>query len=263
MQTVHSSDGTTIAYDRTGAGPALILVTGEFSNRAVIAPLAALLAPRLTVFAYDRRGYGDSGDTPPYAVAREVEDLAAVIAAAGGSAFAFGHSSGAVLALEAAARGLAISKLALYEPHFIVDHSRPLPAPDFPAKIEQLLAAGRRGDAVEQFLTEAEQVPAEFLAQLRRGPVWLDLQAGAAMLPHDIAIMAGAQKGDPAVLRRWAGLAVPTLALDGGNSAAWARTAVKMLAETMPNAQYRTLDGQTHGGDEAALAPVLLEFFAG
>jgi len=263
MPTVRSRDSTTIAYDRTGAGPAIIFVAGALSVRANAAALAALLAPRLTVFAYDRRGRGDSGDTPPYAVAREVDDLAALIAEAGGSAFVYGHSSGAVLALEAAARGLAITRLALYEPPFIVDHSRPLPPPDFPAQIDQLLAAGRRGDALERFMVEAVQVPPGVVAQMRRGPDWPGLEAIAPTLANDMAITANTQNGDPSVLRRWAALTTPTLVLDGGASPDWARTSVKLLAETMPNAQHRTLGGQTHGADPKVLAPVLLEFFAG
>src|SRR5512135_2271780 len=143
MQTVGSADGTTIAFDRSGQGPALILVAAASATRLAEASLAAALAPNFTVFAYDRRGRGDSGDTPPYAVEREVEDLDAVIDEAGGSAFVFGHSSGAVLALEAA-RLLPdkISKLALYEPPFIIDNGRP-PAPqDFTAQLERLVAAG-------------------------------------------------------------------------------------------------------------------------
>ena len=120
MNTVTSSDGTTIAYDRSGEGPPLVLIGGALSDRAAAGSLAEALAPRLTAIAYDRRGRGDSGDTAPYAVEREIEDLEAIVAEAGGSAFVFGHSSGAALALEAAARGLPVTKLALYEPPFIV-----------------------------------------------------------------------------------------------------------------------------------------------
>ncbi len=152
MQTVGSADGTTIAFDRSGQGPALILVGGASATRAAAASVAAALAPYFTVFAYDRRGRGDSTDTLPYAVEREVEDIEALIDEAGGSAFVFGHSSGAVLALEAACLlPDRIRKLALYEPPFIIDDSRPPLPEDFAAHLEGLVAAGRRGDAVDMF----------------------------------------------------------------------------------------------------------------
>ena len=124
VQSVVSRDGTQIAYEQSGAGPALILIGGAFGERTTAAGLAALLAPRFTVFAYDRRGRGGSGDTPTYAVEREVEDLEALIDRAGGAAFVYGHSSGAALAIEASAEGLPIGRLVLYEPPYIVDHSR-------------------------------------------------------------------------------------------------------------------------------------------
>src|SRR5256885_6744806 len=166
MEKVRSADGTLIAFERSGEGPAVIVVEGAFCDRGTSAPLAALLAPHFTVFAYDRRGRGDSGDTAPYAVARELQDLDAVIAAAGGSAFAYGMSSGAVLALEAAARGSAISKLALYEPPLIPGR------PDFAARLAELVAAGRKGAAAEYFMTEAVGIPGEVVAQIRQAPMW-------------------------------------------------------------------------------------------
>src|SRR2546421_2212227 len=153
IRKVRSKDGTAIAFDQSGDGPSIILVGGAMSTRSASAPLAVLLAPRFTVFAYDRRGRGDSGDTAPYAVEREVDDLAALISEAGGSAFVFGHSSGAALALEAAARGLAITKLALYEPPFIVDDSRPPLPGQYVTQLTELLAAGGPGDAGAVFLT--------------------------------------------------------------------------------------------------------------
>ena len=146
--TVVSRDGTTIAVNRYGSGPTLALVGGAFSDRRALAPFAQALAPYFTVFAYDRRGRGDSGDTPPYAVAREIEDLAAVIAAAGGPACVFGHSSGAGLAVLAAADGAAISRLALYEPPYMVAKEDPLPPDGLAARITELAKSGRRGEAV-------------------------------------------------------------------------------------------------------------------
>src|SRR5579859_2396645 len=151
METTKSADGTVIAYDRAGDGPPLVVAVGAFCDRRTFVPPPGLTS-RFTVFAYDRRGRGDSGDTQPYAVEREVEDIAALIAAAGGAASVFGHSSGAVLALEAA-RSLAITKLVVYEPPFIVDDSRPPVPRDYVAQITARVAAGRRGDAVEYFMT--------------------------------------------------------------------------------------------------------------
>src|SRR5512139_3331740 len=161
MERVRSKDGTVIAFDRTGKGPALIVVEGAIADRSAVPPQAAVLAPDFTVIGYDRRGRGDSGDTAPYAVEREIEDIDALIRAAGGSAFVLGHSSGAVLALEAAATGLAIPRLAVYEPPFIIDDSRSPLAEDYAARLKNLISAGHYGQAVEHFLTEAVQVPAE------------------------------------------------------------------------------------------------------
>src|SRR6266496_3829270 len=172
MRKVHSKDGTTIAFDWSGEGPAIILVGGALSDRSAGTQLAAHLAPHFTVYTYDRRGRGESGDTAPYAIAREVEDIDALINEAGGSAFVFGHSSGAVLALEAARLlPTKITKLALYEPPFIIDDSRP-PAPqDYVPHLMELVSSGRRGEAVEYFMTVVG-TPAEMVAQMRQSPMW-------------------------------------------------------------------------------------------
>jgi pimeloyl-ACP methyl ester carboxylesterase len=259
MKTVTSKDGTTIAFDRSGEGAPIIFVGGALSDRTGAAPVAALLAPHFTVFTYDRRGLGSSGDTAPYAVDREVEDLEALINEAGGSAFVFGHSSGAALALEAAVHGLAITRLALYEPPFIVDDSRPHPPRDFAAQLAELIAAGRRGDAVALFFTKGVDLPAEAVAQMRNAPMWPAFEAVAHTLVYNIAIM-----GDFSVPSGRAGsVTIPTLVLDGGDSPAWARHAVQVVVDALPNAQRRTLKGQTHGAAPEVLAPVLEEFFAG
>ena len=257
--TVTSKDGTAIAFDRSGERSPIIFVGGALSDRTAVAPVAALLAPHFTVFAYDRRGLGSSGDTAPYAVEREVEDLAALIDEAGGSAFVFGHSSGAALALEAAAHGLAITRLALYEPPFIVGNSRPRPPQDFAAQLAELIASGRRGDAVALFLTEAVEVPVAAVAQMRNAPMWPALEAAAHTLIYNMAIM-----GDFSMpAGRVASVTVPTLVLGGGESPAWARQAVQAVVDALPNAQRRTLAGQTHGAAPEILVPVLEEFFAG
>ena len=263
MQTVHSKDGTAIAFDRSGGGPALILVGGALSTRAAAADVTGHLDGTFTVIAYDRRGRGDSGDTLPYAVEREIEDIAALLQAAGGSSFVFGHSSGAVLALRAAAAGLPIPRLALYEPPFIVDDSRPPVPRDFVAHLDALIAAGRRGDAVAYFMTVATTIPDVALAEMRRGPWWAGLEALAHTLACDGRVMGDTMAGDPAPLGRWASMAVPTLVLDGGVSPPFMRRSARMLAAMLPNAGHRTLDGQDHGPASAILAPVLVAFFTG
>jgi pimeloyl-ACP methyl ester carboxylesterase len=257
-----SADGTTISYERTGTGPPLILVGGALSSRAAAEPLAQQLADRFAVIAYDRRGRGDSGDTPPYAVEREVEDLAALIAEAGGSAFVVGHSSGAVLALEATdALGSRIPMLALYEPPFIVDDSRPPVPADFDARLEELVATDRRGDAVEYFLTTAPEAPAETVAQMRETPMWLGMEALAHTLAYDARVLGDTLAGSPAPLERWSSVDVPTLVLDGGASPPWQRSSTQALARVLPRSVHRSLPGQTHGAEPEALAPVLRAFF--
>jgi pimeloyl-ACP methyl ester carboxylesterase len=261
MQRVTSKDGTSIAYERTGQGAALILVGGAMSDRLAAAPLASLLAQHYSVFAYDRRGRGDSGDTAPYAVAREIEDIDALIGAAGGSAFVMGHSSGAALALEAAAHGLAIPKLALYEAPFIVDDSHPPLPRDYVQQLQSLVAAGKRGDAVEYFMTAAVGVPKDTIAQMRQSPMWAGLERVAHTIAYDGMVMGDTMRGEPLAAGRWPGATMPVLVMDGGNSEAWMHNSARNLARILPNAQYRTLAGQTHAAAPEVIAPVLVEFF--
>lgn len=263
MNRVTSKDGTAIAFDRSGKGPAIILVGGALADRSAGAPLAALLAPHLTVFTYDRRGKGDSGDTTPYAVEREVEDIDALIKAAGGSAFVFGMSSGAVLALEAAARGLAITKLALYEPPFIVDGGRAAMPKDFAARLTELVSSGRRGDALELYMTKAMGVPDQMLAQMRQAPMWAGMEKIAHTLVYEFMIMGDTQSGNPSSLKRWAAVTIPTFVMDGGASPAWMHNAAQSLADILPHSARRTLEDQTHAVDPAILARALEEFFTG
>jgi pimeloyl-ACP methyl ester carboxylesterase len=264
MERATSKDGTTIAFDRSGQGPAIVLVGGALSDRSAAFPIAARLAPRFTAIAYDRRGRGDSGDTAPYGVDREVEDIEALILAVGGSALVFGHSSGAVLALEAA-RTLPdrIPKLALYEPPFIVDDSRPPLPENYVTRLDELISKGRRGDAVEFFLTTGPGVPAEAVAGMRREPFWPSMEAVAHTLAYDGTVMADAMGGSPAPLGRWASVAVPTLVMNGGASRDWQRHAVLALVDVLPDARHRTLEGQDHGPDTEVLATALEEFFIG
>jgi pimeloyl-ACP methyl ester carboxylesterase len=258
---VRSSDGTTIAFDHSGDGPPLILVSGAMGTRFHAADLAAELAPTFTVFAYDRRGRGDSGDTQPYAVEREIDDLDAVIGAAGGSAFVYGHSSGAVLSLRAAAAGLAIPKLALHEPPFIIDDSRAPVADDLVDNLEALIAAGKPDDAVAYFLTDSVGMPAETIPGMRQNPSWARMTAVAPTLAYDSRIMADTTRGYPAPLQQWASVTTPTLIIDGTETFAFMHPSADALAVVLPNAERATLEGQDHGPEPKVLVPVLVEFF--
>ena len=266
MKKIRSKDGTLIAFDPSGEGPALILVGGALQYRALdprTAQIAALLAPNFTVFHYDRRGRGESGDTPPYGVEREIEDLDALIQEAGGSAFVFGNSSGGVLALDAVAHGLAITKLALYEPPFIVDSSRPPLPNDYLSQLKNLLAADRRGDAVALFMSTVAGVPVEYIAPMRAEPFWSTFEAIAPTLAYDGTIMDETMRGTPLSAQRWASVAIPTLVLDGGASPVYQRNAVQALVDLLPNAQRLTLAEQTHEVAPEVLTPVLEKFFRG
>jgi pimeloyl-ACP methyl ester carboxylesterase len=264
MKTVTSKDGTTIAYDQTGNGPPLVLVDGALSSRAfgINGPLAALLAGRFTVITYDRRGRGDSGNTPPYAVRREIDDLEAVIDAGGGTAYVYGISSGAGLALETACAVPAkVSKLALYEPPFVVDDTRPPVPADAVGQVTNLLARNRRGAAVKLFLREDAQVPIAFVTLMPLMPAWGKLKAAAHTLPYDLTIMDGGQQGRPLQPGRWAPLTAPTLVMAGSKSPPWLQNAARALAQALPGASHRTLPGQTHIVKPKPLAPVLAGFF--
>lgn len=263
MKTARSRDGTLIAFERLGSGPPLVLVDGALCSRKFgpMPKLAPLLAEHFTVYMYDRRGRGDSSDTGPYSKEREIEDLEAVIGEAGGSAYVLGLSSGAGLALEAAAAGLPIPKLAVYEPPYMVqpeDSARHMNA-DHEKQLRKLVAEGRRGDAVKYFMRDMVGVPAIFVVLMRFMPgVWSKLKAVAHTLPYDAAIM-----GDftlPA--SRLKTVRVPTLAIGGGKSEARLQAAVDAVASVVPNSQRRTLAGQTHNVKPQVLTPVVTEFFA-
>jgi pimeloyl-ACP methyl ester carboxylesterase len=262
MAKVVSRDGTPIAFTRAGNGPPLVLVDGAMCYRSFgpAAKLAELLAKDFTVITYDRRGRGESGDTAPYAVDREIEDLEALIDAVGGSAYVYGISSGAALALEAANRGLAITKLALYEAPFIVDNTRPPLEDDYEARLARLLSADRRGEAIKLFM-QTVGVPAAFIFMMRFMPMWAKLKAVAHTLPYDTAIVGGHQRGRPLPRGHWASVRTPTLVALGGKSPAWMRNAMQALADAIPHATRHTLDGQTHMVKAPAHAPMLVEYF--
>ena len=258
MSDATSKDGTTIAYDRTGSGPPVVIVGNVLGDRSQQADLAALLTSHFTVFNYDRRGHGASGNTPPYAVEREFEDLDAMLAAAGGSAFVYGTSGPGVLALYAAG-SLApkIRKLAIWEPPFILEGSGRQAPKDYQQRLASLMAEGRRGDMVELFFVEAVGMPAEFVAQMRQAPWWTAQEALAPTLIQNAEIM-----GDFSMpVERVAKVTTPTLVIDGGETP-WLSYAAQAVADALPHAERRTISGQPHNVAPEAMAPVLEEYFS-
>lgn len=262
MRTVVSADGTTIAYDRTGHGPPVVVVGGAFNTRATVAAWGRTLADSFTVYAHDRRGRGDSGDTAPYSVDREVADVAAVIRAAGGSAAIFGHSSGGGLALEAAAAGLPLTRLAVYEAPYLAtgdaDGDADGEGPDLEAELRELAASGPPGAAATHFLSSTG-TPPEVLDQLRHSPDWPGMLAVEHTLWYDCAVMGAG----PVPTQRFASVRVPALVLAGSHGWEWVRESGRVLAGVLPLGEYRELDGQGHGVSPEGLGPPLLEFFAG
>jgi pimeloyl-ACP methyl ester carboxylesterase len=257
MEKVTSRDGTEIAFDRIGQGPPVILVSGGSVDRSSNAPLAKELSADLTVLNYDRRGRGPSGDTAPYAIEREIEDIEAVIEAAGGEAGLYGSSSGAVLAMLAAEASLPIAKLAMWEPPFIPE-GVPTPPEDQVEQYETMVAEGRRGDAVEYFMTRVVGMPPEFVAGARSQPWWAGTEALAHTLAYDARIMDDYRI--PA--DRAANVKVPTLVVAGGADMPWMRDTATGLAEAIPDGRAQFLDGQGHDVDPTVLAGVLRDFFA-
>jgi pimeloyl-ACP methyl ester carboxylesterase len=256
-----SADGTPIAYERIGDGPPLILVGGAWNTRHSATELAERLADSFTAFTYDRRGRGDSGDTPPYAVEREIEDLQAIIEAAGGSAAVFGHSSGGALALETTARSVTVSKLAIYEPPYIVDDSRAPLADDYIEHLEELVAAGRRREVVSYFMTEAVGMPPEVAEQMAESPMTASMEPLAHTVAYDGRVMLrGSMNGEPLPSEWRDSVTVPTLVMDGGNSPEWLHSAARALVGLLPDVSYRTLEGQDHAAGPDAIAPQLEDF---
>ena len=262
MSTVRSEDGTTIAHEITGSGPPLLIVDGAMCYRdsGPSRPLAAQLAADFTVFTYDRRGRGDSPDAE-FSVQREIEDIAALVKVAGGTAHVFGSSSGAVLALEAATAGVGVTKLAMYEPPLIVDGTH-APAPESAlADMRALVAADRRGDAVQAFMRSVD-VPGFALVLMKLLPAWKKLKGVAHTIPNDLVLLEGLRQGRPLPADRWTTATMPTLVADGGKSPEYMRNSAAALARVL-HASHQTIPGQTHLVKAKALAPVLREFFAG
>ncbi|MEP7026175.1 MAG: alpha/beta hydrolase [Actinomycetota bacterium] len=254
MEKTQSADGTTIAFDRTGTGRAVVLVVGAFCDRQTTKALAALLAPDFTVYEYDRRGRGDSSDQASYAPEREIDDLAAVVAATGSAPFVYGHSSGAVLGLEAAAQQVPIRMLAVYEPPYTGADGV---ASGFADELASLAASGQRGEAAARFLA-LTGAPAAAIAGMRSAPFWPRMEAIAHTLPYDVRLC-----GDGTVpAGRLAAIGIPVLALAGGASPDWAYTAAGAVTAAVPHGGMQVLPGQDHGAAAEVVAPVLRGFFA-
>jgi pimeloyl-ACP methyl ester carboxylesterase len=263
VEKVISKDGTPIAVDRFGSGPALILVDGAMCSRGFgpMPPLAKELASQFTVYHYDRRGRGDSGDGASFEVQREIDDLVAVVQHAGGTAMVFGISSGAALAAEAARQCPGIRRLALYEAPYVVDDTHePLP-PSFIADTKALVASNRRSDAVKKFMRYVG-TPAIVVLVMPLLPFWKKLTAIAHTLSNDLEIIAPHHQGRPFPQGKWSSVTVPTLVMAGGKSPAYMRNSMRAWAKALPNAGHLTLEGQTHMVKQAVLAPALVDFFA-
>jgi pimeloyl-ACP methyl ester carboxylesterase len=261
IETVTSADGTRIAFEPRGGGPVVILVGGAFNDRSTVAALAGALTG-FTTIAYDRRGRGDSGHASGdgFAVEREIEDLAALIAYAGGSASLFGHSSGAVLALEAAAAGLPVERIAVYEPPYVVGGHRPRPAADLFDRVRACVEEDRRDEAATLFLTEGGGTPPQVVEQMRGSETWPWLTGLAHTLPYDLAVCG---PGCALPADRLAKITAPTLALGGGDSPRWMTEAARAVAAVVADGRYLTIAGEDHAvlRNPDALRPVLTDFY--
>ena len=266
MQTVTSKDGSRIAYDRLGSGPKVILVGGALSYRKYnkMEELAELLAERCTVINYDRRGRGDSTEVKPFALEREIEDIAALIEAEGGSASLWGWSSGGALALRAANAGVVVERVSVYEVPFMVTPEAKRPTRDYGERLDELVVAGDRSGAVKHFMRNSIGIPAPFVALMRLLPMWKGIEATALTLPYDWAALGKhTMYGAPLNAEEWASVEVSTLVAYGAKSPAVLQEGSRALAEVLPNAELRELKGVSHNLKMNVLAPVLAEFFAG
>lgn len=266
MLTTSSADGTVIAYDRIGSGPPLILVTGTFGFRKFpqTEKLAELLSRQYTVYNYDRRGRGDSGDSEPYAIEREIDDLDAMLDACGGLAYVFGLSSGAALALEAAGQlRNKIRRLAVYQPPFELDLNKAAGRRNLVPELTQLVAAGRRGAAVKLFMTKGFGMPGPLVSMFKVTPVWPKLTALAHTIPYDVTLLEQNWQTGKLPANRMAEIGSPTLVLVGGKSPAAVRDVGAAVVVALPCARCEVVAGQAHNVSAKALAPVLCKFFQG
>jgi len=261
VEKVTSADGTSIAFERFGDGQPVIVVGGATCDRAMTRPLAEELAHHFMVINYDRRGRSDSGDTKPYAIEREIEDLGALIAEAGGEASVYAHSSGAGLALHAAAHGLHIVKLVLHEPPYVPDREEERRISwEYGERLEAILAEDRHGDAVELFMTTVG-MPAEMVGQVRNEPWWAAIEKVAPTLAYDSEIMGDISMGGTIPTELVGAVTIPALVLSGGASPDWMINVGRQIAAAIPDGRHYVLEGQEHVVDPGVLAPVLAEFF--
>ncbi|MEA2499888.1 MAG: hypothetical protein QOH26_2293 [Actinomycetota bacterium] len=260
MKTATSADGTTIAYDTWGKGPLVVLVGGAFSTRQAGEELAQVFAEDFKAVTYDRRGRGDSGDTQPYALERELEDLTAIIAAESpdGTAFAHGNSSGGALVLQAVAAGLPIEKASVFEPPYRVEGSPPLPD-DYVRRLDEFIAADRREEAVVFFNVEAVGIPAEMVEQMKQDPMWAGLEAIAHTLAYDGHALGGNDHSLPSSLL--ATVDIPVLAISSSGTVPWLKSSARATAEAIPNGRHEELEGGFHQVAAPLLVPTLTKFY--
>lgn len=265
MSTVKSRDGTSIAYSRTGNGPALIIVCGATAFRATdpnLAALAEMLAPQFTVITYDRRGRGESGDTLPFSTKRELEDIAALIDAVGGHASLLGYSSGSVVALEAAAAGLPVDKLVMYEPPFVLPGTNfPPPPADYVETLEGFTRQGDNGASAAYFMRSVG-MPDEAIEGMKQTPFWPVMESIGPTIAYDGHFMFDGYYTAGKFPARWTQAKLPVLVLNGDASFPFMPAAADAVAAELPNATRKTLAGQDHGPKPDAMAPVLREFLA-
>jgi pimeloyl-ACP methyl ester carboxylesterase len=266
QKTITSSDGTTIAYERSGAGPVLVLVSAALADRSGTRRLATQLSAKFTVINYDRRGRGASSDTPPYSPEKEVQDIQALVDANGGKAFLFGSSSGSVLALDAANKlGPKVTKLFMFEPPLIVDSSRPAMDDSLGQEISALVTQGRRNDAVKLFFTKGMGIPGPVVTLMRfLMPGWSKMAGMAQTAAYDLAILSGTQTGRSLPARRWTSVNAPTMVAVGGKSEPFFHTGAKALVGILSNAEYKSLKGMNHGSvllSSKALANEMSQYF--
>ncbi|MEO7222329.1 MAG: alpha/beta fold hydrolase [Devosia sp.] len=259
-----SKDGTQIGYSVVGSGPSIVLVDGALCSRGMgpSTPIAAELKDRFTVYTYDRRGRGESGDTRPYSTRREIEDLAAVIEAAGGSVAIFAISSGVVLSLEAANTMQGITGMVLYEAPVFTDTTRKRVPVDYVQQMDQLVASGDGAGAVKHFMQNGIQVPWFGLLMMQLFGMFKKMAPVGRTLPYDTAFVSPFWTHEPIPLNRWPNVTMPVLAIGGGKSDGWMQNAQRAIADNLPNAQHKTLAGQNHMVAATAIAPVIKEFLA-
>lgn len=270
MPTVRSADGTTIAYDRSGAGPVVILVHGALGDRRldrrfkVMSGLADLLSPTNTVINYDRRGRGESDESGPFSVEREIEDIAALIEGNGGNASVFGFSSGGALALRAAGAGIGVARVAVYEVPFMVRPADKRPPADYGSRLNAMLAENNRSGAVKHFMRNAIGMPGPAVAAMSLMPMWKEMKASAHTLPYDWAAIGEHNlRGEPLRREEWSAVTVPALVAYGAKSPDNLQNGSRALAETLPNAELRALPGIGHRLKVSVLGPVLVAFLGG